>query len=57
MAEELKKSCGLESELVYEKRWDFEVTVYGEKVFPKQKISRFPETDEVSKIIKKLHSN
>ena len=45
MAEELKKSCGLESELVYEKRWDFEVTVYGEEVFPKQKISRSPETD------------
>ena len=45
MAEELKKSCGLESELVYGKRWDFEVTVYGEEVFPKQKISRSPETD------------
>ena len=53
LAAELKKSCGVDSELVSGKRGDFEVTVDGEKVFSKQILSRFPEPDEVSKIIKK----
>ena len=53
LAAELKKAIGLDSELVSGKRGDFEVTVDGEKVFSKQKLSRFPEPGEVLKIIKK----
>ena len=53
LAAELKKSCGVDSELVSGKRGDFEVTVDGEKVFSKQILSRFPEPYEVSNIIKK----
>ena len=47
MAVELKKSCGVDSELVSGKRGDFEVTVDGEKVFSKQILSRFPAPSEV----------
>jgi len=53
LAAELKKAIGLDSELFSGKRGDFEVTVDGEKVFSKQKLSRFPELGEVLKIIKK----
>ena len=53
LAAELKEATGLDSELVFGKRGDFEVTVDGEKIFSKQKLSRFPEPGEVLKIIKK----
>ena len=53
LAAELKKSYGLESELVSGKRGDFEVTVDGIKVFSKQELSRFPEPGEVSRILDK----
>ena len=53
LAAELKEATGLDSELVFGKRGDFEVTVDGEKIFSKQKMSRFPEPGEVLKIIKK----
>ena len=52
LAAELKKAYGLDSELVSGKR-GCEVTVDGKKVFSKQKLSRFPDTGEVLKIIKK----
>ena len=50
---ELKKAHGVDYELVSGKRGDFEVTVGGEKVFSKLKLSRFPEPGEVLKIFKK----
>ena len=53
LAAELKKSFGLESELVSGNKGDFEITVDGKKVFSKQKLSRFPEPGEVSKILEK----
>ena len=53
LAVELKKAFGVDSILVSGNRGDFEVTVDGEKVFSKQKLSRFPEPGEVLKIIKK----
>ena len=53
LAAELKKAYGVDSELVFGKRGDFEVTVDGETVFSRQKLSRFPEPGEVLKIIKK----
>ena len=53
LAAELKKAIGLDSELVSGKRGNFEVVVDGKKVFSKQKLSRFPEPGEVSKIIRK----
>ena len=52
LAAEILKYYGLESELVPGNRGDFEVTVDGKKVFSKQKLSRFSEIGEVSKIIK-----
>ena len=53
LAAELKKAYGVDSELVSGKRGDFEVTVDGETVFSRQKLSRFPEPGEVLKIIRK----
>ena len=53
LAAELKKDYGLESELISGERGDFEVTVDGTKIFSKQKMLRFPESGEISKIIKK----
>ena len=53
LAVELEKAYGVDSELVSGKRGDFEVTVDGEKVFSKQKLSRLPEPGEVSKFIRK----
>ena len=50
---ELKKAYGVDSELVSGKRGDFEVKVDGKIVFSKEKLSRFPEPGEVSKIIRK----
>ena len=46
---ELKKDYGVDSELIYGKRRDFEVTFDRKKVFSKQKLSRFPELGEVLK--------
>ena len=53
LAAELKNTLGLDTEIVSGERGDFEVTVDGEKVFSKHKLSRFPEPGEVLKIIKK----
>ena len=53
LAAELKKAYGVDSELVPGKRGDFEVRFYGKKVFSKKKLSRFPESGEVLKIINK----
>ena len=52
LAAELKK-YGIESELVSGNKGDFEVAVDGKKIFSKQKLSRFPEPGEISKIIEK----
>ena len=53
LAAELKKAYEVYSEIVSGKRWNFEVTVDGKKVFSKQKLSRFSELGEVLKIINK----
>ena len=51
LAAELKKAHGIESELVSGNRGDFEVTIDGKSIFSKQKLSRFPEFGEISKIV------
>ena len=53
LAAELKKSIGLDSDLVSGKRGDFEVAVDGKKVFSIQKLFRFAGPGEVLKIINK----
>ena len=53
MAAEIKESYAVDSELLSGERGDFEVVVDGKIVFSKKKLARFPESGEVTKIIRK----
>ena len=48
LAAELKASFGVDSKLISGEKGDFEVVVDGKTVFSKKKLSRFPETGEVT---------
>ncbi|MBC8257768.1 MAG: hypothetical protein H8E38_02025 [SAR324 cluster bacterium] len=53
MAAELKESFGVDPELLSGERGDFEVLVDGNTVFSKKALARFPDTGEVTRIIRK----
>ena len=53
MAAELKEVTGVEPELKYGAKGDFEVMVDGKKIFSMQEKGRFPEEKEVVKLLEK----
>jgi len=53
LAAELKASFGMDSELLSGEKGDFEVVVDGKTVFSKKKLSRFPESGEVTVTLRK----
>jgi len=52
LAAELKAYFGEDSKLLSGAKGDFEVVVDGKSVFSKEKLSRFPEPGEVTKLIR-----
>jgi selenoprotein W-related protein len=51
LAAELKKTFGVESEMIASGGGVFEVTVDGKKVFSKKALGRFPEEGEIVGLI------